>query len=96
MKDQNLFQGLPFPKTNLEEVLLTLITQGYVSLFDFPVLAGFRTRISNLSLQHGLKIETIMSYRCNKFGRNYKYAIHRLPNEEKENAIKLYNKLNSK
>jgi len=93
MKPQ-LFEGFEYPTTNTEEVLLTLITQGHVSLFDYPMLAGFRTRVSNLVVQYGLKLKTTMSERHNKFGRKYKYAIHKLPEEERENAIILYKKLN--
>ena len=34
-----LFEGYEYPTTNIQEVLLTLILQGYVSLFDFPPLS---------------------------------------------------------
>ena len=95
MKNQNeLFGGYLLPTTNTEEVLLTLILQGSVSIFDFPYLSGFRTRVSNLSLVHGLKLERILDKRTNKFGNSYSYAIHKLPEEEKENAINLYKKIN--
>lgn len=36
------------PKTTEQEILLHLIENGKVSIFDFPYLSGFRTRISNL------------------------------------------------
>ena len=93
MKQQDLFEGYPFPKSNIQEVLLTLILQGHVSIFDFPTLSGFRTRVSNLVLIHGLKLNTQMVERCNKFGNKYRYALHKLPDNEKQNAIELYNKL---
>lgn len=93
MKD-NMFMGYEFPTTNIEEVLLTLIIQGKVSIFEFPTLSGFRTRVSNLVCKYGLKLETQMVERCNKFGRKYKYALHRLPEDQKEKAITLYKKLN--
>lgn len=89
-----LFQGYEYPTTNIQEVLLTLILQGYVSLFDFPTLSGFRTRVSNLRLKYGLLIETEMVRRNNKFGNMMKYSLHKLPPEEKEKAIALYKKLN--
>lgn len=95
MKTQDLFQDYPFPKTSEQEVLLTLILQGYVSIFDFPYLSGFRTRVSQLQLIHGLKLNTVMDKRCNKYGNTYVYAIHKLPESEKEKAINLYNKLNN-
>lgn len=92
-KQQDLFQGFEYPKTNIQEVLLTLILQGNVSLFDFPTLSGFRTRVSNLCLNHGLKLETQMIKRNNKFGNSYRYALHKLPESEKEKAIEIYNKM---
>jgi len=94
-KQQDLFQGFAFPKTSEQEVLLTLITQGHVSIFDFSYLSGFRTRVSQLQTVHGLLLDRVMDSRCNKFGNTYSYAIHRLPESEKEKAIVLYNKLNS-
>ena len=72
MKNQKeLFEGYPLPTSNIQEVLLTLILQGYVSLFDFPVMAGFRTRVSNLVLVYKLNLETVKNSRCNKFGNKY-------------------------
>lgn len=93
MKPQ-LFEGFEYPTTNIEEVLLTLITKGNVSIFDFSTLSGFRSRVSNLVCKYGLKLETQMIERNNKFGNRYKYGLHRLPEEEKEKAIALYKKLN--
>ena len=89
-----LFEGYEYPTTNTEEILLTLILQGYVSLFDFAYLASFRTRISELNNEHGLKLNRVLSNRTNKFGNSFSYAIHRLSAEEKDNAILLYKKLN--
>ena len=95
MKNDNLFQGFPFLKTSGQEVLLTLILQGHVSIFDFPYLSGFRTRVSQLQTVHGLSLDRVMDKRCNKFGNTYSYAIHKLPEEQKEKEILLYNKLNN-
>jgi hypothetical protein len=95
MKNDNLFQGFPFPKTSEQEVLLTLILQGHVSIFDFPYLSGFRTRVSQLQTVHGLSLDRVMDKRCNKFGNTYSYAIHKLSEEQKEKAVLLYNKLNN-
>lgn len=94
-QQQDLFQGFKFPRTSEQEVLLTLITQGYVSIFDFSYLSGFRTRVSQLQTIHGLLLDRVTDTRCNKFGNTYTYAIHKLPISEKEKAINLYNKLNS-
>jgi hypothetical protein len=93
MKTENLFKGFAYPKTNLQEVLLTLILQGNVSLFDYSYMAGFRTRVSNLVLDYGLNLETTKAQRCNKFGNSYTYHIHKLPTEEKDKAIAIYNKM---
>lgn len=94
-QQQDLFQGFKFPKTSEQEVLLTLITQGHVSIFDFSYLSGFRTRVSQLQTVHGLFLERVTDSRCNKFGNSYTYAIHKLPESEKQKAINLYEKLNS-
>lgn len=89
-----LFEGYEYPTTSQEEVLLTLILQGHVSIFDFPYLSGFRTRVSNLVVIYGLKLNRVLDSRVNKYGNTYQYAIHKLPTEEKEKAILLYQKLN--
>ena len=70
------FEGYPFPKTSSQEVLLTLITQGYVSIFDFPYLSGFRTRVSELQTVYHIQLDRVLDKRCNKFGNTYTYAIH--------------------
>jgi len=92
-KRLELFQGFEYPKSNIQEVLLTLILQGSVSIFDFPTLSGFRTRVSNLGKKYNLKLETQMIKRNNKFGNPYRYALHKLPADEKEKAIEIYNKM---
>ncbi len=86
----DLFQGLPQPKTANQEVLLTLILQGYVSCYDFPWMSGFRTRISNLKLRYNLNFDTITLKNKNKFGNSYIYHKHLLLVSEKQNAIDLY------
>lgn len=80
------------PKTNIQEILYTLIENGEVSIMDYPYLSSFRTRCSDLNLKHGLELQTISRTRRNKFNRPYNYAVHKLTN--KEQAIKLYNRLN--
>jgi len=93
MKTQDLFEGFAYPKTNLQEVLITLILKGNVTLFDPSYMAGFRTRVSNLVLNYGLNLETTKAQRYNKFGNNYTYHIHKLPENQKEKAIAIYNKM---
>lgn len=89
----DLFNGLPQPKTATQEVLLTLILQGNVSIFDFAWMSGFRTRISNLKLDYDLNIVTEKLKKTNKFGNTYTYCSRILPEKEKQNAIDLYYEL---
>ena len=90
---KDLFEGFPFPRTNEQEVLLTLILQGHTSFFDFSYMQGYRTRVSELQSNYGLSLERTTDIRCNKFGNTYTYAIHKLPATEKGKAIELYHKL---
>lgn len=82
------------PKTNIQEILYTLIEQGEVSIFDYSYLSGFRTRISDLRLKYGLKLKTVKHQKQNKFGNTYTYCVHKLL--DKEQAIKLYKDLTDK
>lgn len=91
MKQIDIFNGLPEPRTNTQEVLFTLITQDKVSIFDYPYLSGFRTRVSELQLTHEVAMFTEMIQKVNKFGNCYRYALHHLINKEK--AIQIYKKL---
>jgi len=91
---KNIIKGYPVPKTNTQEILLQLILNGSVSIFDFSYLSGFRTRVSELVLTHELKLDKEMKSGKNKFGNTYTYALHKLPEEQKEFAINLYSKLN--
>jgi hypothetical protein len=88
-----MIDNLPYPRTNTQEIVMTLIQQSYVSIFDFPYLSGYRTRVSELINEHGLKLTRKISTRCNKFGNSYSYAIYYLDGSEKDNAIKLYKSL---
>ncbi len=90
---ENLIQGYPAPNTNTQEILLTLILNSEVSIFTFPYLSGFRTRVSELVLTHKLELEKEMKSDQNKFGNTYSYALHKLPEDKKGFAIELYLKL---
>lgn len=81
------------PKTTEQEILLHLIEKGSVSIFDFPYLSGFRTRISDLKAKF-VPIKTIKLTSTNKYGRTYSFAMHRLMDKQK--AIDLYEKLNGR
>ncbi|WP_165929986.1 hypothetical protein [Flavobacterium caseinilyticum] len=86
---------LPQPKSNRQEVLLTLIKNGKVSIEDYPYLSGFRTRVSELTLEHGLILKSKPVNAKNKFGRTITYVEHHLEENEIENAIAIYNSINN-
>lgn len=88
--------NLSTPKTNKAEILHTLIEKGSVSIKDFPYLAGFRTRISELVNDDEIPLVHISSTGINKFGNTYTYKEHLLPEDQKEVAIKKYDYINTK
>lgn len=88
-------QGYNKPKNSTQEVLLHLILFGSASIEDFGWLSGFRTRISNLILDHGLFLEREWIFAFNQYGNQIKYGKHYLPEKEKEKAVQLYKNLNS-
>jgi len=79
---------LPKPINQRQEILLTLIEKGKVSIEDYYWMCGFRTRISELSkvLNFDNKTET----KVNKHGNTYSYVVHSLSIKEICKAIKLY------
>lgn len=93
MKD--ILQGYPKPKSSIQEVLLHLILFGNASIIDFSTLSGFRTRISQITLTHGLFLEREWIFAFNKFGNQIKYAKHTLPDSEKQKAVNIYYQLNN-
>jgi hypothetical protein len=94
MKQLDIFNDLPLPKNNTQELLFILIQQGNISIMDMPHLSGFRTRISELELKHGLKLSRKMITKRNKFGNVYQYANHILNDNNKKKAVELYKKIN--
>lgn len=88
-------KGYPHPNTSEQEVLLSLILDGSVSIIEYGWLPGFRTRISQLQTKRGLFLERIFLFRRNKFGNVFKYARHTLPESEKDKAINIYYQLNN-
>jgi len=86
---------LPLPKNNRQEVLLTLIKNGKVSIKDYPYLSGFRARISEIILDHGLALKPVPANSVNKFGRTITYMEHHLDEKHIDDAIKIYNSLNN-
>ena len=86
---QDIFGGLPQPKTNTEEILLTLINTGSVSIIEFPWLSGFRTRVSELN-RKGLNLVSEYKKKKNKFGNTFTYVVHKLPDTEIRKAKDMY------
>jgi len=89
----DIFGGYPQPKNYLQEVLLLLINKGQVSFFDFRYLQDFRKRISILKLDKGVNLTTKKFEGKTKYGNRYIYHIHYLSNEDKPQAIAIYNKM---
>jgi hypothetical protein len=90
MKNQNLFGNYPLPRTNIQEILLSLLLQGHVTCLEFSWMEGFRTRISELKRKYDLDLLTIKNTRHNKYGNVYTYKIHKLKPSQKEQAEKIY------
>lgn len=84
---------LPQPKTNIQEILYTLIENGKVSIMDYPYLSGFRTRVSEIINKHGLKLASVPVTKLNKFGNSFTYIEHHLSDSRKGLALRIYNSL---
>lgn len=82
------------PTSHRDEVLFHMIANGSVSCYDFPYMSGFRTRISDLVLNEGLKIKTEFKKDKNRFGNQYTYAVHSLVDVDQ--AIQIYNSKKNK
>lgn len=82
------------PLSYKARVLYTLIKKGGVSLKDYPFLAGFRTRISELKRDYNVKLIPTVVTDVDKYGSHYYYKHHSLPPEEVNNAIQVYNLIN--
>ena len=82
------------PKTQKQEILYDLINEGSCSIEKFFYMCGFRTRISELKLKHGLNLDS--STKANgksKHGNVYTFHIHKLLEKDKAKAIEIYNQL---
>ena len=86
-KSENVFLA---PKTTEQEILLHLIENVKVSIFDFPYLSGFRTRISNLT-KKVVKIESKLIKSLNKHCNSYLFALHSII--DKNTAVSTYETL---
>ena len=86
--------NLKKPNNSKAEVLHTMIINGEVSIFDYPYMSGFRTRISELRLEYDFEFTSKKKSGINKHGNSYLYSVHILNDNEKEKAIKVYNQIN--
>lgn len=82
---------VPPAKNQLAAVLKLLIESGGVSERD-TVFNGFRSRISQLRKK--LNIRTIQKDFTSQFGRRSQYNVHFILDCDKEEARKLYEKIN--
>ena len=82
------------PKNCTSDVLFTLLMNGSASIVEHPRLSGFRTRISELSLKHGVMIDSINEKGVNKFGSNIIYKRHFIAQNHIEEAKTIYLKIN--
>jgi len=87
---------LKHPKTEIQTILYLLLTDGYVSCISAPYMHGFRTRISELKLKHNIRLESINTDSINRFGNKFYYAVHKIHENSKEDALCLYLKLTEK
>lgn len=91
---KTIIMELSEPLSYRARVLYTLIEKGGVSFKDFPYLAGFRTRISELKRGFNVKLIPTVVTDVDKYGNHYYYKHHSLPLEEINNAIQVYNQIN--
>ena len=67
------------PQTDLQDILLHIVTHGEVSLVNFPMLAGFRARISQLR-EKGVRFTDIPITSKNRHGHNKVIMLHKCQN----------------
>lgn len=89
----NPYNNMKKPTSNISEVLFELIRKRKVSFHNFDYMQGYRTRVSELSNKYGLNLKTELVSDKNKFGNPYQYAVHYLPENQRNKAVKLYDKL---
>jgi hypothetical protein len=82
------------PKSDLQEVLYLLLTEGYVSCISIGrIMHGFRTRVSELKNEHNLRLITKDEKGVNRYGHNYIIHVHRLDKRSIKKATELYHKM---
>lgn len=81
------------PKSQITDILSRLITTRGVSEQQTNY-NSFRTRISDLRIKYGLRIQVRQIEFTNRFGHDATYSEHYLLEEDKPAAVELYNRLN--
>lgn len=80
------------PINQLTEVLFELIRKRKVSHRNFQ-MQDFRKMISELKLTHNLNLKAERVSDVNRYNNPYTYCTHSLPENQREKAVKLYEKL---
>jgi hypothetical protein len=86
---------LSTPKNTQAEVLFELIKKGSVSIKEFSWMEGFRTRVSELALNHSIPLLKTTETGINKHGNSFHYRRHSLPLDKVEFALGVYDKINN-
>ncbi len=86
---------LSTPKNTQAEVLFELIKKGSVSIKEFSWMEGFRTRVSELALNHSIPLLKTTETGINKHGNSFHYRRHSLPSDKVEFALGVYDKINN-
>jgi len=81
------------PRTVKAAILRELIMRPEISEQDVR-FNSFRSRLSDLRLDHGLNIRFKEKKKKNAFGHDLVYRVHYLWQIEKNKAIRLYKKIN--
>ena len=80
------------PNSQISEVLFELIRKRKVSHRNFQ-MQDFRKKISVLKLEYGLNLKRELVSDVTKYGNQYQYGVHSLPQSERSKAVEIYNKL---
>ena len=83
------------PTSQISEVLFELIRKRKVSFHNFQI-QDFRKRVSELKIKHGLNLKRELLNDVTKYGNQYQYAVHSLPENQRNKAIKVYDQLIAK
>lgn len=81
------------PKNQKAKLLRRLIMDEMISERD-EKMNGFRTRISELRLDHGVPIRFNWKAFTNEFGHEGKYKVHYILTIDKELCEKIYQEIN--